>query len=72
MKLKNVFFFLKKLKKKKKKLGSDTFSIVSCTIRDPSPRDFSLMTLLANIDPYVVQYAHSLSMEDTGAQGPIN
>ena len=35
MKLKNIIF-----------LGSDTFSIVSCTIRDPSPRDFSLMTLL--------------------------
>ena len=42
MKLKNVFFFLKKFKKK---LGSDTFAIVSCSIRDPSPRDFSLMTL---------------------------
>ena len=42
MKLKNIIFFLKKLKKN---LGSDTFLIVSCTIRDPSPRDFSLMTL---------------------------
>ena len=38
----------------KKNLGSDTFSIVSCTIRDPSPRDFSLMTLVLpkTIDHY--------------------
>ena len=42
MKLRKYFFFLKKFKKN---LGSDTFSIVSCTIRDPSPRDFSIMTL---------------------------
>ena len=27
-------------------MGSDTFSIMSCSIRDPSPRDFSLMTLV--------------------------
>jgi hypothetical protein len=43
MKLKKyIFFFLKSFKKKS---GSDTFSIVSCSIRDPSPQDFSLMTL---------------------------
>ena len=36
-------FFLKKFKKK---LGQETFSIVSCSIRDPSPRDFSIMTLV--------------------------
>ena len=46
MKLKNIIFFLKKLKKK---LGLDTFSIVSCTVRDPSPRDFSLMTLVPEL-----------------------
>ena len=51
MKLKNIFFFLKKLKKK---LGSDTFSIVSCSIRDPSPRDFSLMTLTVSNSNYSI------------------
>ena len=36
--MKLFFFFLKKFKKKN--------SIVSCSTRDPSPRDFSIMTLL--------------------------
>ena len=33
------------LKKLKKKFRLKTFSIVSCFIKDPSPRDFSIMTL---------------------------
>ena len=43
MKLKKNNFFSQKVEKKY--LGSDTFSIVSCSIRDPSPRDFYIMTL---------------------------